>query len=149
MIELARKRAARRQIPVNFLVGDVTYLPFDNEVFDRAVMSFGLRNIPDKKNVFREAHRVLKKGGKFAVLEFSQPDDAVFPAAYRFYLHWLVPVLGWIASRDLQAYRYLTESIETFPERREIEKLAREAGFAAESRGLLAGMLTLYNFEKA
>lgn len=149
MIELARKRAEKKGIQINFLVGDVTELPFENETFDRAVMSFGLRNIPDKKRVFKEVYRVLRKGGRFAVLEFSRPEDALLPAAYRFYLHWLVPLLGWVASCDFQAYRYLADSIEDFPPRIEIEKLAIETGFQAHSKGLLAGMLTLYNFVKS
>lgn len=149
MIEIARTRAETNRVPVNFLVGDVTRLDFEDEMFDRAVMSFGLRNIPDKQRAFAETYRVLKPQGRFVVLEFSHPSDTFFPAGYRFYLHRLVPVLGWAASGDFQAYRYLVDSIEEFPKRRQIEALARDTGFKAESKGLLAGMLTLYNFVKA
>lgn len=147
MIEVARERLHNMLLAkskIEFLVADATNLPFSDESFDSAVTAFGLRNIGDKKSYFKEACRVLKPGGKLVVLEFSHPDDSLFKTAYKFYLKYLVPFLGYVSSGNFQAYKYLTDSIFNYSRISEIKKLAEEAGFTFKFKKFLFGFLSLY-----
>lgn len=148
MIGRAITRSEKKGLNINFLIEDVTELPFTDGSFDAASMAFGLRNIPDKAGALSEVYRVLKKGGNFAVLEFAPPSDSEFPSLYRFYLERIVPPLGWLISRNYRAYKYLTESVEEFPTRVEVMNMAEEIGFTTSAKTFLTGALSLYNFLK-
>lgn len=148
MIELARKRLEARPLlknRVKFEVADATDLPFEDKSFEAVTTAFGLRNIPDKERFFAEAFRVLKPGGRLIVLEFSNPKDARFAFAYAFYLKYLVPLLGFLATGDIKAYSYLTDSIFNYPQVNEIAKLAENAGFNFQPGFYLFRFLSLYN----
>ncbi len=151
MIEVAKIRAKEKMYPetrLQFLEGDVTQLEFRNDSFDAAVVAFGLRNIPDKNSFFREMRRILKPGGKLIVLEFSNPKDSRFSPLYSFYLKTMVPLLGFVATGDLKAYSYLTNSIFTYPLAEEIRKIAENEGFDFKYDFFLFGGLSLYNCQK-
>lgn len=151
MIELARKRLETRPLLKNrakFEVADATDLPFEDESFDAATTAFGLRNIPDKQRYFTEVFRVLRPGGKLIVLEFSNPRDARFAFGYAFYLKYLVPLLGFLATGDFKAYGYLTDSVFNYPRADEIGRLAEGAGFSFRPGFYLFRFLSLYNCTK-
>lgn len=148
MLEVAGARAARAGVSLELVEADVTALPFEGARFDAATMGFGLRNVEDKRRAFREAYRVLKPGGRFLVLEFSNPADSSIAPLYRLYLAVVVPLGGFLASGDLDAYRYLTASIKDFPRAAEVAAMARDAGFSVEVTPYLAGQIRLYNCRK-
>lgn len=147
MIEVARKRLEETPMikgRVDFQVADATSMPFDDASFDAVTVAFGLRNIQERGRFFEEAFRVLKPSGKAVILEFSNPKDAKLRPAYRFYLRYLVPVLGYLTTGNFKAYRYLTDSIFNYPVASEIQKIAEEAGFEFRLKEFLFGFLSLY-----
>jgi demethylmenaquinone methyltransferase/2-methoxy-6-polyprenyl-1,4-benzoquinol methylase len=120
-------------------------LPFDEFTFDAAIVAFGVRNFKDPQKGLSEIIRVLKPGGKVSILEFSLPRQKWLRAGYRFYFHHLVPAIGRWFSRDLSAYRYLPDSVETFPKGQDFVNLLNQAGFTASSyEPLTFGICGLY-----
>jgi len=104
-------------------------LSFQSRVFDAYTIAFGIRNVTRIDKALKEAHRVLKFGGRFFCLEFSTTEWPGFKEAYDAYSHKLVPQLGQMIAGDADSYRYLIESIRRFPPMPEFEGMIREAGF--------------------
>lgn len=129
--------------------GDANQIPFDNDFFDAVTIAFGIRNVEDHNRVLREMHRVLKSKGRALVLEFSLPGHAVLRALYLFYLRTLVPWVGGILSGHYQAYRYLNQTIETFPYGDDFCALIEFCGFKnVKAHPLMGGIATIYVGEK-
>lgn len=115
MIALARQKPEQSRHPVEFALGDVLSLPFADHVFDIASIAFGIRNVDDPAAGLKEMARVVRPGGKVAVLEFGQPDSAIFARFYRWYSRRVIPTIGgWITGKP-SSYRYLAESSAAFP----------------------------------
>ena len=121
-------------------------LPFADSSFDRITMAFGLRNVTDKDRALREMVRVLRPGGKAAILEFSQVRSSLLRPAYDWYSFNALPRFGeWIA-KDGASYQYLAESIRKHPAQQELEDMMRHAGFdRAEHRNLTGGMVAIHS----
>ena len=100
----------------------------DNSV-DLYTISFGIRNVTNIPQALKEAHRVLKKGGRFMCLEFSRVQNPMFREFYRQYSFNIIPVVGKIVAGDYDSYKYLVESIDVFLTQEEFKKLIIEAGF--------------------
>lgn len=115
---------------VHWLQGEAEALPLPDASVDLLVISFGLRNATRVVDALREAQRVLRPGGCFACLEFSRPAAWLAPA-YKLYSRWVIPALGATVSGQVQAYRYLVESIRRFPDQAELAALMEAAGFNA------------------
>ena len=132
MIELAKRKASEEEDHVDFMIGDVLALPFPDRSFDIASIAFGIRNVDDPVAGLREMARVIRPGGKVAVLEFGQPDAAVFSRFYRWYSQRVIPTVGgWITGKPA-SYRHLTESSASFPAGPRFTELMRQTGaFAA------------------
>ncbi len=146
MLEVARKRIVESGLKnAEVIYADVTDLPFEESSFDVATMAFGLRNIPEKEQVFKEVFRVLKNGGRLAVLEFSNPQEFVCPSLYRIYLNLFMPLIGGVASGNYKAYRYLAHSINQFPKTEKISKIAEDCGFQVKVVKFFGGSISLYN----
>jgi len=121
--------ASRKQPNVSYLRGDGLKLPFADGVFDAVTVGFGLRNYADPLLGLREMRRVLKPAGRALVLEFVRPPDGPIGALYRRYLrHILIPVGGWI-SGEPQAYRYLTDTVDSYRTPEQLAELGRQAGW--------------------
>ncbi|HEX8303082.1 class I SAM-dependent methyltransferase [Sphingomonas sp.] len=121
-------------------------LQFPERFFDAYTIAFGIRNVTDIPRALREAHRVLKRGGRFYVLEFSTTQWPGFGQIYDAYSHHLVPRLGKLLANDADSYRYLVESIRRFPPMPEFEKMIREAGFTqTRVEPLLGGMVAIHS----
>lgn len=121
-------------------------LSFPDSVFDAYTIAFGIRNVTDIDRALVEAHRVLKTGGRFFCLEFSQTRWPGFSTAYRRYSRHVVPRLGRLVARDPDSYRYLVESIERFPDMPAFAKRIEQAGFRrVRADPILGGLVAIHS----
>jgi demethylmenaquinone methyltransferase / 2-methoxy-6-polyprenyl-1,4-benzoquinol methylase len=120
------KADARKLTPVT---ADALALPLPDGSMDGAIVGFGVRNLADLDEGFREVRRVLSPGSRFVVLEFSTPPMALVRAAYRVYSHFVLPAIGRIVSGHPTAYTYLPESVDGFPDAHELADRMSAAGF--------------------
>jgi demethylmenaquinone methyltransferase/2-methoxy-6-polyprenyl-1,4-benzoquinol methylase len=134
---LARgKTKAGRTHPVG---ADALALPFADARFDGAMVAFGVRNLADLDAGLREAHRVLRPGARFVVLEFTIPRFAPLRALYLFYFQRLLPAIGRAVSKHRDAYTYLPESVREFPAPELLARRLAAAGFSQVRYELLSG----------
>jgi demethylmenaquinone methyltransferase / 2-methoxy-6-polyprenyl-1,4-benzoquinol methylase len=112
---------------VRLAVGDAQAIDADDDSFDAACISFGIRNVPDRPRALREMARVVRRGGRVAILELSEPKGGLMGALARFHVHTLVPRLGALLS-GAREYRYLQQSIASFPDAAEFAAIVRGAG---------------------
>ncbi len=141
MLGVAQGRAAERgqAAGVVFLVADAEALPLPDRSLDTVSIAFGLRNVTDKAAALAEARRVLRPGGRFACLEFSRVQVAAFSPVYDAWSFNVLPRLGQAVAGDAESYRYLAESIRTFPDQETLEAMMRAAGLAQVSHRNLSG----------
>lgn len=118
--------------------GDAAALPFPAASFDGAVCGYALRNFTDLSASLAEAARVLRPGGRIAILEVAEPESPLLRAGHAVWFRHVVPVIG-AALSDRSAYRYLPASVAYLPGERALRELLRRAGFAAVGRRELAG----------
>jgi len=119
---------ARREHPgIDFLEGDALNLPFDEASFDASTIAFGLRNLADPVRGLREMTRVARRG---VVLEFVRPPKGVVGSAYRLYLRTLLPGIGGAISGDRAAYRYLSDTVDSYRTPNELVAMAKDAGWS-------------------
>lgn len=134
---------------VKLLTEDVTQMSFENESFDAAITSFGLRNFDKLEESLQEIHRVLKPGGKFVILEMSEPQTPVIKQGYLLYTNTLIPFAVKTFSNDPDAYHYLTESMEAFPQGKKLIEIFEKNGFKnLKYRTFFLGVCSLYVIEK-
>jgi len=133
------ERARRKNTTIEWLQGDMLALPFADETFDAATVGFGVRNVDDLELGLRELRRVLRPGGRLAILEITQPRGALRP----FYSLWfdrIVPLLGKVLPGG-DAYTYLPASVKRFPTAERLADLLREAGFTDVRFKLMGGSI--------
>ena len=114
---------------VKFYQQNAENLNFHDNTYDKYLISFCLRNITDIDQSFREAFRILKPGGQYYCLEFSQPSSLFIANIYSYYKSNLIPTFGKIFSNNRDAYNYLNESIDLFPDQDNLKKKMESAGF--------------------
>ncbi len=139
--------AKEKQVPA--LVGaDALHLPFAGDSFDAATVAFGLRNMASWPAVMAEVLRVLRPGGTFLILDFALPTG-IFGKIYRAYLHIVLPKIARLVTGECAAYEYLGDSIEKFPQGKEMENVLSAAKFAAISQQrLTGGIVAIYTGRK-
>ena len=148
MLRLGRVKVARRRPAgsVRLLRADAERIPLGDAAVDGATIAFGIRNVRDRAAALAEVRRVLRPGGRLAILEFGEPGPAPVRAAYRWYFHYLLPLVGRFASRHGSAYAYLPASVGAFPGPPAFCELLRRAGFADVSVAPLTfGIVYLYS----
>ncbi len=114
---------------VRFFQQNAENLSFLDNIYDKYLISFCLRNITDIDQSFKEAFRILKPGGQYYCLEFSRPNSFVLANIYSYYKSNIIPTFGKIFSNNREAYNYLNESIDMFPKQDELKKRIESAGF--------------------
>jgi demethylmenaquinone methyltransferase/2-methoxy-6-polyprenyl-1,4-benzoquinol methylase len=145
MLAIASAKAAKQSVRIPFIEADALALPFQDCSFEAVTIAFGLRNLASVDEGFNELLRVLKPGGKVAVLEFSKPVTPVLRSLFRIYFTRVLPVFGGLISGSRSAYRYLPESVSGFPDQNELASAMRQAGFKEVSfRNLTGGIAALH-----
>lgn len=139
MLVAARDKARKRKSAGRLLEGDALALPIADQMLDAVSIAFGYRNLANYQAGLDEFRRVLKPGGLLAILEFSHPRGAVMKAAYGFYSRTILPFVGGLVSGSREAYAYLPESIQKFPEAALLEQMMQAAGFKHTAFRLLSG----------
>lgn len=135
---------------ITFMQGDATNISIGNESVDCVTMSFGIRNVENTEKCLRECFRTLTSSGRLLILECSIPKNKLLKQFHLFYLRHILPRIGGFISKQKQAYRYLNETIETFPYGENFCILMRKAGFAkVKAYPMTFGVTTLYVGEKA
>ncbi|TDX60244.1 MULTISPECIES: bifunctional demethylmenaquinone methyltransferase/2-methoxy-6-polyprenyl-1,4-benzoquinol methylase UbiE [unclassified Methylosinus] len=131
MLDVGRDRAQERGLSdkLEFVQANAESLPFPDAHFDAYTIAFGIRNVPRIEVALAEAHRVLKPGGRFLCLEFSQVAIPGLDKIYEAYSFNVIPAIGKLVAGDGEPYRYLVESIQRFPRADEFERMIRRAGF--------------------
>jgi len=147
MLDVGRERAARRGIEgLVWAEQNAEALSFDADAFDAYTIAFGIRNVTDIPAALAEAHRVLKRGGRFFCLEFSTTLWPGFAELYDLYSHRIVPRVGKLLARDEASYRYLIESIRRFPDMPTFEAMIGRAGFVrTRVEPVLGGLVAIHS----
>lgn len=151
MLRIAREKNRRAPFPdrCSFLQGDGTQAPFRDESFHHAMISFGIRNVQDMDRLFRETLRVLKPGGRFAILEFSLPETPVIRQGYLFYFRRVLPLIGAAIAGKKEPYFYLRDSVLDFEPPVALEQRIVRNGFRLSvSKPFTFGICHLYVAEK-
>jgi demethylmenaquinone methyltransferase/2-methoxy-6-polyprenyl-1,4-benzoquinol methylase len=142
----ARADAQGRGDRVIFVEGNAEALPFPDRHFDAVTIAFGIRNVPRIQEALNEAHRVLKIGGRFACLEFSNVDVPGLDRLYDLYSFNVIPALGRAVTGDAEAYRYLVESIRQFPKPKAFAAMIEAAGFRrVDCKIMTGGIVALHS----
>ncbi len=146
MLEVGMERATKRGIDgLTWQVENAEKLSFADASFDAYTIAFGIRNVTDIPAALREAHRVLKRGGRFYVLEFSTSEWPGFGELYDRYSQHLIPKIGKAVAKDEESYRYLVESIRRFPRMQDFRRMIEEAGFKSTSvEPILGGLVAIH-----
>ena len=147
MITLATAKIERARLTdrVRLEVASAEALPVPDESFDAVSVAFGLRNLPDRLRGLREMHRVLRRGGRVVILEFTTPPGRAFRQVYLWYFHRVLPRIGRLVSGHPSAYSYLPSSVTDFPMPDGLVGWMREAGFHDVSYRLLtAGIVAIH-----
>jgi demethylmenaquinone methyltransferase/2-methoxy-6-polyprenyl-1,4-benzoquinol methylase len=147
MIAIGEKKIKQQQLEkfIQLQEGDSENIPFTDNSFDAATVAFGVRNFENLEKGLAEVYRILKPNGKFVILEFSHPKNAVFSVIYKLYMKTITPKFGKIFTNNNEAYQYLQQSILAFPEGNVFLGIMEKAGFKnVYLKKLSFGICTIY-----
>ena len=145
MLNIAAAKASKSGVSLPFVEADALELPFADRSFEAVTIAFGLRNLTSVELGIKELLRVLKPGGRVAVLEFSKPRTPLLRLLFGVYFTRLLPWLGGLISGSKSAYQYLPDSVARFPDQNELSNLMTQAGFEDVSfRNLTGGIAALH-----
>ncbi|GEM71903.1 class I SAM-dependent methyltransferase [Sphingomonas aquatilis] len=147
MLAVGMERAAKRGLDsLVWTEANAETLTFPDTFFDAYTIAFGIRNVTDIPKALREAHRVLRRGGRFFCLEFSTTTWPGFKEVYDGYSHKLVPKLGQLLAQDADSYRYLIESIRRFPDMPTFKGMIADAGFVrTKVEPIMGGLVAIHS----
>ena len=145
MLAVAFDKNVKAETKIPYLEADGMNLSFADETFDAVTIAFGLRNFSNWQNGLTELRRILKTGGKLAILEFSTPLVPGFRQAFQFYFSNVLPRIGGMVSGSRGAYEYLPDSVSRFPDQKNLVKMVQETGFSdVEYKNLTGGIAALH-----
>jgi demethylmenaquinone methyltransferase/2-methoxy-6-polyprenyl-1,4-benzoquinol methylase len=148
MIAVGQRRVTEAGLTqrIDFTEGNAEALPFADGSFDAYTIAFGIRNVTHTDAALREAYRVLKIGGRFLCLEFSEVQVPILDRLYDVHSFEVIPRLGQAIAGEAVPYRYLVESIRKFPNQERFAAMVRDAGFARVSyRNLTGGVAAIHS----
>ncbi|MEM7106202.1 MAG: bifunctional demethylmenaquinone methyltransferase/2-methoxy-6-polyprenyl-1,4-benzoquinol methylase UbiE [Bacteroidota bacterium] len=151
MLEVGQKKIDKKQLgeKIELKLEDSENLSFEGNTFDAVSVAFGVRNFENLEKGLEEIYRVLRKGGRLVVLEFSKPTIFPFKQIFQFYFRNILPFIGRFTSKDPKAYRYLYESVQAFPDGKDFEEVLRKTGFTTTKIiPLSLGICSIYLGEK-
>ena len=149
MLERAKEKSKKYKIDdISFIEGDAENLPFDDNTFDKLVISYGLRNLGNCERGLSEFYRVLKPNGKIGILEFLHPKSTIIARIFKFYFNKILPRVASLFSNS-KAYRYLPESVENFLSAHELKLALNKVGFDdVSSKNMSFGVTSIVNATK-
>ncbi len=147
MLAVGRDRAERRSLSgLSWKVENAEALSFSGATFDAYTIVFGIRNVTDIAAALREAHRVLRRGGRFYCMEFSSSEWPGFARLYDLWASNMIPRIGKAVAKDEESYRYLVESIRRFPRPNAFKGMVAQAGFVrTAAEPMLGGLVTIHS----
>jgi demethylmenaquinone methyltransferase/2-methoxy-6-polyprenyl-1,4-benzoquinol methylase len=151
MLDIGKKKVEKLglQQHVELLKGDSETISFSNNSFDAVTVAFGVRNFQDLELGLHEIKRVLKTGGKLVVLEFTKPKKPIIKNFYNLYLNVITPWVGRMFAKNKNAYQYLNESVQKFPEGKDFVQILNKLGYKnASCKTLSLGICSIYCGEK-
>ncbi|MCW3112749.1 MAG: 2-heptaprenyl,4-naphthoquinone methyltransferase MenG [Segetibacter sp.] len=147
MLEIGRKKIEKLglQNGIELLKGDSETINFPDNNFDAITVAFGVRNYQNLEKGLSEMLRVLKPGGKLVVLEFSRPKQLLFKGIYNLYMNSIAPGFGKLIAKNKDAYQYLNDSVQRFPEGQQFLDILKNVGFSSTySKVLTLGICSIY-----
>lgn len=147
MLLLGQKKLAKKGLKKKTLlqIGNALSVPVANEFCDLTSISFGIRNVTEPLKCLTEMHRILKPNGLSFILEFSLPRSKIIRSFYLFYLRHILPKIGFLISKNNEAYSYLNKTIESFPSGEAFLQMMKSAGFSScKQIPLSFGIVSLY-----
>ncbi|MFS1512342.1 demethylmenaquinone methyltransferase [Chengkuizengella sp. SCS-71B] len=147
MLEIGKKKVKSSGLDdqIDLVHGDAMELPFEDNSFDYATIGLALRNVPDLRQVLKEMRRVVKPGGQVYCLELSKPTWQPFKSIYYFYFNRILPLIGKIVVKKYEQYKWLPESLVTFPDHKELAGIFKEIGLnEVEAYPLTGGIAALH-----
>jgi demethylmenaquinone methyltransferase/2-methoxy-6-polyprenyl-1,4-benzoquinol methylase len=147
MLEVGKDSARRRNLAgLSWKIENAERLTFPDASFEAYTIVFGIRNVSDIPAALREAHRVLKRGGRFYCMEFSSSDWPGFANIYDTYASKVIPRVGKLVAHDEESYRYLVESIRRFPRPNAFKAMVTDAGFVrTAAEPMLGGLVAIHS----
>lgn len=148
MIDCAKNKAANLQLDkrheINYITADVQDIPLEEASVEYATIAYGIRNVNSPAKCFKEVYRILKNGGSFGILELTEPQNKLLCLGHNFYLKTALPLIGKLFTKNGDAYKYLSKSIQTFVKPLELRCLLEQSGFRSiEIHPLSFGIATL------
>lgn len=151
MLKKAKEKLSSKSYAskVELRVASALALPFEDNSIDCVTISFGIRNVTDTMAALKEFRRVLKPHGKVLILEATTPSSPLLRLTHKYYMRYAMPWMGrWISSHR-QAYRYLNQTVETFPQGERFNGKLRAVGFVdVDNHPLFGGIVTIYEGTK-
>ena len=150
MMEIGRQKVKQLGLDrvVRFEKEDCLHLSYEDNTFDAVTAAFGIRNFVHLEKGLTEMVRVLKPGGRMAILELSTPDNPMLRPFYNLYTRCIIPLLGEKIAKNREAYTYLPESIERFPKGKQMRKMLEKTGCKVRQRKIFFGVCRMYKCTK-
>lgn len=149
MLTFARSKSSAETHSIPYVEGDAMRLPFADNEFDAVTIAFGLRNLANVAEGLKELRRIIKPGGRLAVLEFSAPIVPGFGQLFNFYFSHILPRIGGAVSGSRGAYEYLPDSVSKFPNQKKLAALIETTGFErVKYKNLTGGIAALHSGAK-
>jgi demethylmenaquinone methyltransferase/2-methoxy-6-polyprenyl-1,4-benzoquinol methylase len=151
MLAVGRTKIAKekKSEQIQLLLGDSEAIQFEDQYFDAVTCAYGVRNFEHLEAGLKEMNRVMRIGGRLAILEFSHPQKTPINQLYQFYFKYILPGIGKLGSKDSKAYTYLPASVQAFPEGATFCAILEEAGLKeVHAKPLSFGITTLYTATK-
>jgi demethylmenaquinone methyltransferase / 2-methoxy-6-polyprenyl-1,4-benzoquinol methylase len=149
MLAVAKDKNPKNKLSIPYLEADGMNLSFADDSFNAVTIAFGLRNFSNWHDGLIELHRILKKGGKLAILEFSTPIVPGFRQIFNLYFTQVLPRIGGAVSGSRGAYEYLPDSVSRFPDQKGLAEMMREVGFeTVEFKNLTGGIAAIHTGTK-